>query len=507
MSFDPRRVFLALLAPLLIFRLWFAATLPFTGDEAYFVWWGRVPDWGFYDHPPMVGWWMLAQLQLDDAAWWLRLGSVIQPFVLAAAILWFMPRIWPQASREAHWWAALLTLLAPLAVWNVLITTDTPLTYFSVLSGLCWLRARRDGDLRWYLASGILLAGAVLSKYFVAFLGFAYLIDTLHRPARRKLAGLAIVYACCVPALALMAWWNAGHCWPNYMFNFVNRHGNAGLSWKTPLLYGLMLVYALTPAVLWAVLRRGKPAAPGSAADAADGSLAKLAFVPLALFALLSLVKPVGLHWILSFLPFAFIWFALRAGPPSVPRAGLFMAAFAALHAVLIVVLSLIPLDTWRNMRWYDSLVVAVDARQIVDRLRPYAEDYHFATNSYSDAVALGYHARRHFSVFGEGTSHARHDDILTDFRALDGRDILILNKSAPLMADYAPYFRMVEVKTFTLRGIEFSAVLGRGFDYPRYRDGVLAPVRRKFYALPGWLPQCGCYFCDRYFPGQTCRR
>jgi hypothetical protein len=31
--------------------------------------------------------------------------------------------------------------------------------------------------------------------------------------------------------------------------------------------------------------------------------------------------------------------------------------------------------------------------------------------------------------------------------------------------------------------------------------------VRRKYYALPSWLPQRGCYFCDRYFGGQGCRR
>ena len=50
--------FFILLAATLAFRFWLAGALPMTGDEAYFIRWGEVPDWGYYDHPPMVGWWL-----------------------------------------------------------------------------------------------------------------------------------------------------------------------------------------------------------------------------------------------------------------------------------------------------------------------------------------------------------------------------------------------------------------------------------------------------------------
>jgi hypothetical protein len=39
--------------------------------EAFFYQWGVYPDWGYYDHPPMVGW-LLWRHQ------W-KLGHVVEP--------------------------------------------------------------------------------------------------------------------------------------------------------------------------------------------------------------------------------------------------------------------------------------------------------------------------------------------------------------------------------------------------------------------------------------------
>ena len=45
--------------------------------------------------------------------------------LLAGAVAWFVPHIWPKAPEARRWWAALFTLLSPAFVWNVLVTTDT----------------------------------------------------------------------------------------------------------------------------------------------------------------------------------------------------------------------------------------------------------------------------------------------------------------------------------------------------------------------------------------------
>lgn len=503
MPISAQRLLFAALGLTLAFRFWLAAVFPITGDEAYFIWWGKIPDWGFYDHPPMIGWWLAGLLAVSDAEWWLRLPQILQPALLALAVRWAWPQLWP-AQAERRDWAALLVLLAPVNVWNVFVTTDTALVYFAVLSGLAWLRAAQDDDRKWYLVAGLLLAGAVLSKYFVALLGFAYLIDVLRRRTRGAWSGLAIAYACCVPGLLLMAWWNSGNCWPNYMFNFVNRHGDAtGVGWKTPLLYAATLLYVLTPPVLWLLFRR-RPAG----ADFGDKTLATLAIVPLLLFAALSLVKTIGLHWALSFVPFALLLVTRRLTDRALPKLAAFFLGFAALHLAVAFVASRLPLETWSRFGTYPGVVLTFESEALIARATGAAAgDALLASDGYSNAVTLGYNARRYVPVLGPGSSHARHDDILSDWRAHDGRDIVVLRKSAPAPGEYDRWFRTATTESFAHRGAHFWVVRGSGFDYAAYRDSVLADVRRKYYALPRWLPQCGCYFCDRYFPGEPCIR
>ena len=497
-----RRGFYFLLFATLAFRLWLAQVTPITGDEAYFIYWGRWPDWGFYDHPPMIGWWLALLLKFHDAEWWLRLPIVVLPAILALATAAFLHR--HDAARA--WLAATLVLLAPVNVWGVFITTDTPLIYFSFFSALAFLRAARDDDPRFYLLAGVLLGGAFLSKYFAVLLGIAYAAHVLYRPNRRKFLGLLLLVLGALPGPLLNVWWNMGHCWANIMFNVYNRHGNAGWSWKTPPLYAVMMLYVLTPLAVWALARSRGPLAE-LARQGEGRALLWVGFLPLALFAVLSLVKTIGMHWVLSFLPFALMAAALAADDATAQKLRRFFLGFAALHVAAIAVIAMLPVETWQRTRLYDGIVMTVKSQELLERLGPYANDYEFAADGYSPAVTLSYNARRYFFVFGEASSHARHDDIVTDFRRLDGRNILVLRKSPPQDADYRPYFREVEYRSFDLRGATYHLVLGRHFNYPAYRDAILERVRERYYDIPAWLPQSGCYFCQRYFPDRPCRK
>ena len=99
------------------------------------------------------------------------------------------------------------------------------------------------------------------------------------------------------------------------------------------------------------------------------------------------------------------------------------------------------------------------------------------------------------------GSFHARQDDFVTDWRAQEGRNVLILLKNEPKKGEYEAFFNHVEFEEFEVQGVRLYLVLGQGFNYAVYHEKMLTRIRRRFYRIPAWLPQRGCEFSERYFP------
>ena len=481
-SLTPRQWFWGALAATLAFRFWLGAALPITGDEAYFAIWGRRPDLGFYDHPPMVGWMLAPLVALSSAEWLLRLPSILLPAALALLVRRALTA-WFGRDADTADLAGLAVLLVPMNVWNVLVTTDTPLALFSLASLLAFARQR-------FLLAGALLGLAFLSKYFAVLLGLAYLAWAI---AARRPAAFGLAFLGALPFGLVNLYWNWQACWCNVMFNAINRHEDAQLAGVTTVLFVAALAYLAAPLLWFAWKGRERLRDPTHAA------LLFAWLVPLAVFALLSPVKRIGLHWLMSFVPALILTVAMALERRALVVTLRWFGALAVLHAAALIVLLALPLETWKANRLYPRLVLLFDAPAVLRALGPQLARYRLAAEGYSLAATLTHHAARNVPVFGAGSSHARHDDIVTDWRRFAGRDLLILRRDAPVLEDYRPYFREVEALAFEVRGARFYAVLGRGLDYAAYRAGVLEEVRERWYRIPSWLPVGGCYFFERY--------
>jgi len=504
-----RRWLLAALAVTLGFRAWLSVAFPFTPDEAYFALWGRYPDLGYYDHPPMIGWWLAAMGRLSDSVWTLRLASTLLPAACALLVRSALRRWRPDDPALADW-AAVCVVLLPTSVWNVLITTDTPLAFFALLSMLLLADSEQTARAPLLpraasaLLAGIFLGLAFTSKYFAVLLGIAFLVWACARWRHRQWGALALVTAGAAPFIALNVYWNYQACWCNVMFNLFNRHDKAHWSVATPGLYALTLAYLLGPLLYFAWQARSRMALrTGPSASAV--LLASWA-VPILIFGLMSLYVRIGLHWLLLFLPAVVLWLALEAGTNALFRCARVFAGIAILHVALAFFAAAMPLKYFSMRGLYPSLVFLTETRTLIESVRLDAPGYAIASSAYAPAAVLGYHSGVNVPVFGMGSSHARQDDFSTDWRKYAGRNIVIVQRNDPSKDDYEPYFREVEMREISIGGVRFHEVLGREFNYERYRDSVLSRIRERYYRIPDWLPVGHCVFCERYFPGRSCR-
>lgn len=488
---------IALLSTLAV-KFVLAWLVPMSGDEAYFLVWAQHPDFGYYDHPPMVGWILWLLLQAGNAEVLLRLPAILLSSLVGLGI-YFLLRPFDQTKATL---IAILYLVSPLNVLNVLVTTDTPLILFAFASAAALFRALQRNGTAWYALSGAFLGMAFLSKYFAVLLGLGYAayFVLFGRDAQRMKGFLWLLLAA-LPFALVNLWWNYTHCWDNILFNLYNRNEDEPLSpGKVAIFLGTQ-IYLVTPPILYYLFRHRAEFRRKMRRD--PFNLFACAFwVPMAAFLALSLKKVIGLHWVLAFYPFLYLLLYLFLTREELLKSLKFMAWFCAAHLAAVVVIAFMPMETWKQNVLYDGIVFMFRNDDIVEQVRPYEKQgFLLAADGYTSAAVISYHYGKDFFVFGEGSHYARQDDLITDFRQFDGRDILIVRKSPPDLAQYRPYFQRVEVRPFPLRGVTFYFVLGYGFDYPHYKQGVLREIKDRYYRIPAYLPHAPCYFCERYFP------
>ncbi len=495
---ETRRAFFLFLLVTLILKLALAVSLPITTDEAYFYIWGMAPGYGYYDHPPMVGWLFWLLLHVSDAPGWMRLVTVL----LTSFIGWGIYRVIALKNEERGILAGILFMIMPVNMYGVLLTTDTPLVLWSFLSVIAFYLALERNSRRWLVASGFFLGLAVLSKYFAALLGFSYLVYVLIYERNREGAiKIVILYGMTLPALLLNLAWNYNNCWGNYMFNFVNRNEGDSLGYINIIYFVLMWVYFLIPPILFYLYRRRRELQALGKVN--ERLFLVVFFVPLLIFFLLSFGKTIGVHWAWSFYAFIFMAMAFALSKLELKNSIKVVSVVTGLHVVVFAILIASPYTFVKpGSNYYDDVVMGTDHDVFLNEIAKYRKDYKLASLNYSISALMTYYAKENVSVIGYGTKRARHDDIMTDFRKLDGQNILVFYKNTEGFAALAPMFESVRYETVKVREATFYLMLGDKFNYEKYRQTILTQVKH-WYQIPHFLPHGACYFYDRYFPGE----
>lgn len=198
-------------------------------DEAYYRLYGQFLDWGYFDHPPMVGL-MTAlssaivpttSLMLKNLS--VRLVTVLMHvatvYVVWKTILDFRSQILDFKSLLVKF--LLIAASMPMfCVYGFMTTPDAPLLFFAALFYYAYRRFTIDHSWSMTALLGLSMAGMLYSKY-IAVLVIAFAVIGNWRLLRDGKAWAAVGLAALLMIPHLL--WQINNGWPSFTYHLVSR--------------------------------------------------------------------------------------------------------------------------------------------------------------------------------------------------------------------------------------------------------------------------------------------
>ena len=200
--------------------------IPLHGDEAYYWLFSKHLQWGYYDHPALIAYYIHLFTYFSDAIFFVRLGNI----VAYAVVLWVLYDV---SKRYISPKAAPIALLVMLSIplfhaATLIITPDTvlmltySLTLYTVL-----LAFRHEQTTHYFLLAGLFLGLAMMAKYTALLLAVSIVFYALlfQRSLLLNYRFYLAVLTAGITVIPLI-WWNYTHDWISFMFQL--HHGGMG---------------------------------------------------------------------------------------------------------------------------------------------------------------------------------------------------------------------------------------------------------------------------------------
>ncbi|MFI5152991.1 MAG: ArnT family glycosyltransferase [Chitinophagales bacterium] len=159
MKLKDHEIFIAGLLSLLLFNFLQAGSTELLDDEAYYWMYSQHPDWGYYDHPPMVAWMIGLGYSLIHNTSGVRLF-----FALSISIcLWILYKL--QQPINSIRLICIVLSLGVIQFGGFLAVPDVPLVLFSAIFIWLFRRYLFDKTRLNAIYLGICMAALLYSKY------------------------------------------------------------------------------------------------------------------------------------------------------------------------------------------------------------------------------------------------------------------------------------------------------------------------------------------------------
>lgn len=219
----------ALVTYLMVLRLVYVGQTDLIAEEAYYWGYAQHLDYGYLDHPPLVGWLIAASTTIfGDSVIAIRLPAMLCWLATLVALCRLARSLW---GSDAAWGAALALVAMPYVIGcSLIMTPDAPLMAAWAWTLVAGWEAIRGGSIRWWYIGGLALGVGLLAKYTAALLAPALLVALITIPsARRHLSSphpwmaLLLSVACFMPVVL----WNLDNDWASFRFQTAGRWSGA----------------------------------------------------------------------------------------------------------------------------------------------------------------------------------------------------------------------------------------------------------------------------------------
>lgn len=205
---------------------------PISEDEAYYWLWSQNLDWGYFDHPPMVAWWISVGYSLFQNELGVRLVTVV---LNSASIFFLWEMLKPQTQNQIKlFWVSILSVLI-IHFFSFITTPDAPLLFFTLIYLYLLQKFISNQNLTNTLLLGFSMAGLVYSKYH----GILVIISTLI-PLIREFYRNKNIYVACAFAILLYLphiIWIFAHDFTPIRYHFMERSADDNFEWIRVLNY------------------------------------------------------------------------------------------------------------------------------------------------------------------------------------------------------------------------------------------------------------------------------
>lgn len=231
---NPNKLSFLLVSLVAIAHFILAFFIPLGADEAHYALYGLMPDWSYFDHPPLVGWLQILPMWLAPFDWAARIVPILLFIALNYLLFKLVKRLYP--SDNENWlgfWS--LVLLNTIILFNLMgfgMLPDNPLMVIFLAIVLVFHKLIKDNQTKDWIFLGILVGLAALAKYTaITILGSLILILLFeNRWVWLKQSGVYIASAIALIMIAPILYWNMQHDWASFIYQI--EHGTKADFWS-----------------------------------------------------------------------------------------------------------------------------------------------------------------------------------------------------------------------------------------------------------------------------------